>query len=141
ILLPRRPPTYFCLVPCTTLFRSRGRYVARYVSPEGYAGAVLIPTRVRGRQYLALVDTGASVTAIDRTLAEEWGLAPNLLGRVRLKGLEIGPFRLDVPSAALRPVRTLFRGGPRPSFVIGADVLCRFLVTFDYAAGRLILER
>src|SRR5690606_39762243 len=83
ILLPRRPPTYFCLVPCTTLFRSRGRYVARYVSPEGYAGAVLIPTRVRGRQYLALVDTGASVTAIDRTLAEEWGLAPNLLGRVR----------------------------------------------------------
>lgn len=119
----------------------RGRYVARYVSPEGYAGAVLIPTRVRGRQYLALVDTGASVTAIDRTLAEEWGLAPNLLGRVRLEGLEIGPFRLDVPSAALRPVRTLFRSGPRPSFVIGADVLCRFLVTFDYAAGRLILER
>lgn len=87
------------------------------------------------------MDTGASASAIDRKLAEEWGLSPSVFGRVRLEGLEIGPFRLDVDSAALRPVSTLFRAGPRPHFVIGADILCRFLVTFDYAGGRFILER
>ena len=120
---------------------SRDRYVTRYASPEGYQGAVLIPIRIRGNRYLALVDTGASASAIDRKLADEWGLFPSIFGRVRLEGLEIGPFRLDVDSAARRPVSTLFRAGPRPHFVIGADVLCRFLVTFDYAGGRFILER
>lgn len=87
------------------------------------------------------MDTGASASAIDRKLAEEWGLSPSVFRRVRLEGLEIGPFRLDVDSAALRPVSTLFRAGPRPHFVISADILYRFLVTFDYAGGRFILER
>lgn len=114
-----------------------------YLTPTGaMEGTVIIPVTVGGREVLAHVDTGASVSVIDPELASELSLRKNLLGRTNLEGLVIGPFTVDLPSVSVHSSRGVGRGLDRPVLMtLGADFLSRFLVTFDFGNQLFILVR
>ena len=119
------------------------RGVWHYLTPTGaMEGTVIIPVTVGGREVLAHIDTGASVSAIDPELASELSLRKNLLGRTNLEGLVVGPFSVDLPSVSVHSSRGVGRGLDKPVLMtLGADFLSRFLVTFDFGNQLFILVR
>lgn len=118
------------------------RQVFNFLTVEGSGeGYIIIPIKIAGREYYAMVDTGAVVSVIDSEIASQINAKRNLFGRVRLNGLQIGDFKIDLPSVAVHSQRSVGRGLDKDIMVtIGADVLCQYLVTIDYQQRLLILE-
>lgn len=118
------------------------RQVFRFMTVEGSGeGYIIIPVSIAGQEYYAMVDTGAVVSVIDSEIASQINAKRNLFGRVRLNGLQIGDFKIDLPSVAVHSQRSVGRGLDKDIMVtIGADVLCQYLVTIDYQQRLLILE-
>lgn len=119
------------------------RQIFKFLTMEGSGeGYIIIPIKINEQEYYAMVDTGASVSVIDSEIAEDMDIKKNIWGRVKLQGIEIGRFKIDIPSAAVHSQRAAGRGiGKDIMATIGADVLCQFLVTIDYQQKLLVLER
>ncbi len=104
---------------------------------------------------LFLLDTGASVTVVNDAVVEALGLEP-VTGRGTIQGLGgvtpwrsvvlpalgLGEFEVQHVEAAtgVRGVPS-FGGGPPLQGILGNDVLQEFVVTVDYPAARMELDR
>jgi predicted aspartyl protease len=115
---------------------------------------VTIEVAIEGQgPYAFILDTGASLSAIDRTLAQELNLpesgltgsATGLIAetraslvrveRWRLDGIDLSPGRLVVLDLQQQGAPVTYRG------LLGSDVLSRYgSVTIDYEQSRLILR-
>lgn len=122
---------------------SENRQVFNFLTMEGSGeGYIVIPVRINGQEYYAMVDTGASVSVIDSEIASKISVKQNVFGRVKLQNIEIGSFKISFPSVSVHSQRAVGRGIEKEIMAtIGADVLCQFLVTIDYQQRLLILER
>ena len=121
---------------------SNQRQIFKFLTPEGNGnGYIIIPVKIDGEEYYAMVDTGASVSVIDEEVAKTIKAEKNIFGRVKVNDLEIGSFVLDLSSVSVHSQRSVGSGSDKKIMAtIGADVLCRFLVTIDYRQDFLILE-
>jgi hypothetical protein len=100
----------------------------------------LVDVLVNGRgPYRLLVDTGANVTLLQGRVARELRLPVLRPGResqlVRVERLEIGAARFTGLVAGARDWREDIDG------VLGFNLFSGCLLTFDYPAGTLVLER
>lgn len=116
---------------------------------------IFIPATIRGREAAVMLDTGAEVTLIDKTLAEELGIIgegeiPTLgtsgsdqvalargvdirMGDVTLKNLTVGLYDFVPLAAAL--------GRPLP-VLLGKEVMNEAVVDIDFAARRIrVIDR
>ena len=72
--------------------------------------------------------------------------SPNAVGGridmklVRIAALDLGPFHFNQPVAAVPESSTGALAHPEIAGFIGAGILCRFTVTWDYAHGRIFLK-
>ena len=102
-----------------------------------------------------LIDTGASNSIIQRSFAEEHGLAEGregleitLLGAggeedallTRFDSFEIGGLEIDDPVFALSETASGIAAFEDISGIIGNDILHRFTLTLDYRRQRILLE-
>lgn len=124
------------------IISGENRQVFNFLTMEGKGeGYIVIPIRINGKKYYAMVDTGASVSVIDSEIANDINAKQNMFGRVKLPNLEIGSFKISLPSVSVHSQRAVGRGIEKEIMAtIGADVLCQFLVTIDYQKRLLILE-
>ncbi|MCA8941312.1 MAG: retropepsin-like domain-containing protein, partial [Planctomycetes bacterium] len=135
-----------------------GRLVAELPLLEGSLPTLLCSVADRQRPFV--LDTGASMTALTRSLATELGVAPVVEAGTAVDGtgrelpvalgvlhaLSLGTVRLDsqpvlvVDDSALS-LKDPF-GGPMqaPKAVVGLDVLARFRVTFDPTRQSVLFE-
>ena len=101
-------------------------------------------------QGFALIDTGASITAVDEGVCEQLGLTPT--GRVKLHhatGTEdrsCYPIQIFFPGTALPPMGNpqavsckLEGGQPRLLLLFGRDLLSRMRMVYHGPAGRIEL--
>lgn len=114
------------------------------------ATAALVRVFIHGRLVPMLVDTGATVSVINRTAARELHLKtvgkPHqfcgvtgcaLARRVRVKNWNVGGVPLPAVVVSSSPIAGL---NAHPFGLLGSDVLSRFgSVTIDYANKELIL--
>jgi hypothetical protein len=102
-----------------------------------------------------LIDTGASNSIIQKSFADEHGLAEGregleitLLGAggeedallARFDSFEIGDFEIDGPVFALSETESGIAAFEDISGIIGNDILHRFTLTLDYKNQRILLE-
>jgi hypothetical protein len=114
---------------------------------------IFLPARVNGHKTLLLLDSGATVSAVDKTYAAALGLiakgnfkAPGA-GGIDTTGftggveIEIGPMALhDVKVATFDLMPVAKRIGHPIPFVLGNEVFNAFAVDIDFAHRRLALR-
>ncbi|HEY3043663.1 MAG TPA: aspartyl protease family protein [Vicinamibacterales bacterium] len=115
---------------------------------------VVLPVSVNGSQPLPFIlDTGASVTVIDRRQAESLGLAAAARADVSTGGgdvaasdikgvtLQIGDLGLPDLNVIAIDMRGLSAGLGQPiAGILGYDIFHRYVVAIDYAAGLVTLH-
>ncbi len=120
------------------------------VKERNGATAALVRVFIHGQLVPMLVDTGATVSVINRTAARKLHLKmvgkPHrfcgvtgcaLAGRVRVKNWNVGGVPLPTVVVSSSPIAGL---NAHPFGLLGSDVLSRFgSVTIDYANKELIL--
>jgi predicted aspartyl protease len=120
------------------------------VKERNGATAALVRVFIHGQLVPMLVDTGATVSVINRTAARKLHLEmvgkPHrfcgvtgcaLAGRVRVKNWNVGGVPLPTVVVSSSPIAGL---NAHPFGLLGSDVLSRFgSVTIDYANKELIL--
>src|SRR3954452_8835465 len=108
---------------------------ARPVSFELFRGnRIVVPVTINGHQTQALLDTGASMTTIDRTYARSIGLPQGF--EIKAKGaggdveaelvtgltVDVGALRIDKGNVGVMDLATVARGIGRPiNVVLGRD--------------------
>lgn len=113
---------------------------------------ILIYVRIKDKDYHFLVDTGASTSVIDKKVAHSLGHGDANTFNITAGGqsvpltymtvpeIAIGDMKLNDISALVTDLSALGLGGKQPpSGIIGANVLKRFLVTFNYPENALVL--
>lgn len=123
--------------------------------PFEYIGnLIVINARVNnGQEAKFIVDTGASQTVLDKSTAQALGpLTTNTfnvtalakavpLSYTKLDKLQIGDLSIENISTLVTDLSSFSSSiGQRPGGLIGANVLSRFLVTFDFQDKKLVLE-
>ncbi len=105
-----------------------------------------------------LVDTGARITTFTAPFTQKnhlvqqspkhieamtgFGLSGKTMGEVgRVRALQIGPFRLEHPVIAFSKDTAGALASSSFDGVLGADILHRFLVTFDYSKSTMYLKK
>jgi predicted aspartyl protease len=114
---------------------------------------ILINVRIKDKEYPFLVDTGASTSVIDKRVAHSLGHGEAATFTITAGGqslpltymtvpaITMGSITLDSISALVTDLSALGLGVKQmPSGIIGANVLKRFLVTFDYPGNKLLLS-
>jgi predicted aspartyl protease len=110
-------------------------------------GLLLAPVRLDGRDLMALLDTGASASMVNRRGLHRLGLAPSQGGPVttqaiggafathpaRFSKFEIGTLHLAAPLFLTTMIES-----PAYDMVLGMDVLGRQRVILSYAGARLV---
>ncbi|RJR31939.1 MAG: PDZ domain-containing protein [Candidatus Latescibacterota bacterium] len=128
----------------------------RFASGRGVADApfeyryrhIFVPVRIEGRDedLLFLVDSGASMTVIDSTVAADLGLASGgvLPGAgaggaanfrmIRVPGLRLGDIEISEQTAVAFPVAGLLRQFEETEIggILGYDFLSRFTIRIEY---------
>jgi predicted aspartyl protease len=101
-----------------------------------------------------VVDTGASMTVLSPSVARRAGVAlhgprvaaagagPRMPARLaRLRSIEIGHLRATRLGVAVLSLAALNRAtGLGIGGIVGYNLLCRYRLTIDYAAGRLVFR-
>lgn len=125
------------------IISNENRQVFNFLTAEGSGvGYIIIPIEINEQEYYAMVDTGAAVSVVDNKIANQLNAKQNLFGRIKLQNLEIGNFKISLPSVSVHSQQSIGRGIEKEIMAtIGADVLCQYLVTIDYQQRLLILER
>lgn len=123
--------------------------------PFDYIGnLIVISARINsGEEAKFIVDTGASQTVIDKTMAQTLGpLTTNTfnvtalakavpLSYTKLDKVQIGDLSVENISALVTDLSSFSTSiGQRPGGLIGANILSRFLVTFDFQDKKLVLS-
>lgn len=100
-----------------------------------------------------LVDTGSATTLVDGALVERLGLRPvdrvevvgpgglRVVPRAQLPELTVAGETVPGPRAPFADLASLREADPSLEGILGRDVLGRFDVLIDFAAGRLRLDR
>lgn len=111
---------------------------------------VIVPAYIEGREIAALVDNGFSVSALDRSFAQENGLARNSretavngASASRISGvrLDLGPLRIFV-NPGLIDLSTPARLSEQPiKAIIGMEVFNAAIVGVDFTTSELQLQR
>lgn len=122
------------------------------VSFDYQAKQIVVRTRIdRKYDYKFLVDTGASMTVIDKSIAQELGPATKSsfsitaggkavpLSYTTIPTISIGDLVLDNIPALVTDL-SAFQAilGEKPAGLIGANILKRFLVTIDYQDKKIV---
>jgi Aspartyl protease/PDZ domain len=142
--------------PHTYVYDGHGRTVSLTVSGVPFAQAsVTLPGR-KPMEGLFLIDTGShSALGLNTPFVEKNGLLdglkalsssdvgvggvwPKLVGRVQ--SLELGSFVIDQPVTDFSQAKSGARSNAMFSGIIGAAILRRFTVIFDYSRNQMILE-
>jgi membrane-associated protease RseP (regulator of RpoE activity) len=126
----------------------------RPVSFELFRGnRIVIPVTVNGHETQAMLDTGASLTTIDRTYARVIGLPEGF--KIQAKGaggdvdaelvsgltLDIGALRIDKESVGVMDLAPVARGIGRPiNVVLGRDFFNSAVVSIDWAKKQLVVR-
>lgn len=115
-------------------------------------GSVLVPGRINGESVGSFIlDTGATFTSINTSVAQQLGIRPQGASMVRLvtaSGTVLAPVvildRVDVGGAAARLVPAVVLDLPGMSQgmagLLGMSFLDRFKVNIDLSSGILLLE-
>lgn len=122
---------------------NESRTVIKFMTlPGSREGYIAIPIRIKDEEFYAMVDTGASVSVIDNEIMDHLHLKQNIFGRVKVPDMEIGNFKMTLPSVSVHSQRGVGKVmGKEIMATVGADVLCQYLVTIDYQQNIIILER
>lgn len=121
--------------------------------PFEYAeNEILIKVTIKDKEYAFLVDTGASTSVIDKKLAHSLGASEAATFTITTGGqslpltyltvpaVTIGDITLNDISTLVTDLRSLgLNAKIQPSGIVGANILKRFLVTFDYQSKQLLL--
>jgi hypothetical protein len=104
-----------------------------------FGGRPVVETTINGKgPFRLILDTGASVTVLDTTLATELGLAGT---NAEVDELRIGPIVLARLDVYVAPISRIMRGDDVPRGVLSASAFPGHLVTFDYPARRVSVQR
>ncbi|MFL6758511.1 aspartyl protease family protein [Sphingomonas sp.] len=113
----------------------------------------MIPIRLNGHETQAMLDTGASLTTIDRAYARSIGLPEGF--KIQAKGaggdvdaelvsgltLDIGALRIDKASVGVMDLATVARGIGRPiNVVLGRDFFNSAVISIDWARKQLVVR-
>lgn len=135
---------------------AEGAGVAFELAGPGEA-AVLVPVHVDGEgPFQLVVDTGATLTCLDRELVERldlpdargqrgvgFGIGGDGGGRMRLvevESLRVGDATAEGLTACTVDLSAIRGAGIPAEGLLGLDFLRSFRVTFDFEARRLLLE-
>jgi hypothetical protein len=116
------------------------------VPPQGatlamldFGGRPVVEVLINGRgPYKLIVDTGASVTVLDTSIAAELALPGT---EAEIDELRAGPVALARLPVYVMPISRMLRGEDAPRGVLSASVFTGHLLTFDYPARRFTLQR
>ncbi|MEJ6022249.1 retropepsin-like aspartic protease [Ramlibacter sp. PS4R-6] len=104
-----------------------------------FGGRPVVEVTINGKgPFKLIVDTGASVTVLDTSLAADLGLAGT---DVEVDELRIGPVVLAKLDVFVAPIARIMRGDDIPRGVLSASAFHGHLVTFDYPARKFFLQR
>ena len=111
---------------------------------------IVVPAKLNGHAVEVVLDTGASVTTLDRAYARSIGLPEGLKVTARGAGgtvdaevvsgvsLEIGGMRFDKMTVAVMDLSLVSRGIGRPlNVVVGREFFNSAVVSIDWSASRL----
>lgn len=118
---------------------------------ELYRGnRIFVPISINGHQTVAILDSGASVTTVDRAYARSIGIPPGLKiaghgtgGTVDAElasgvAIDVGSLSLREMSVGVLDLQAVGRSIGHPvTVVLGDDFLSSAVVSFDWAANRL----
>jgi predicted aspartyl protease len=114
---------------------------------------IVIPARVNGHDTQALLDTGASLTTIDRTYARSVGLPEGF--KIQGKGaggdveaelvtgltLNVGALRIDNASVGVMDLAPVARSIGRPiNAVLGRDFFNSAVISIDWANKQIVVH-
>lgn len=116
------------------------------VPPQGatvpmldFGGRPVVEVTINGKgPYRLILDTGAAATVLDTSLAQEVGLAGT---SAEIDELRIGPITLARLDVYVAPISRIMRGDDVPRGVLSASIFPGHLVTFDYPARKLSVQR
>jgi hypothetical protein len=127
---------------------------AHPVSFELFRGnRIVVPVTINGHQTQAILDTGASMTTIDRTYARSIGLPEGF--KIKAKGaggdveaelvtgltLDVGALRIDKGNVGVMDLATVARGIGRPiNVVLGRDFFNSAVISIDWARKQLVVR-
>jgi hypothetical protein len=124
------------------------------VGPYTDASLIIVDVHLNGRgPYPLLLDTGATTTMVDTSVASDLGLvATSSLSIVTASGaarapvatideLALGAFRVRSLPVSWMPMTGLRNADARLAGVLGSDVLARATILIDNTAGRIVLAR
>jgi predicted aspartyl protease len=107
------------------------------------AGSPMVAIQVMGRDVVALIDTGASIPAISRSLATDTGVdiegTLNSVNGQKRPSAEDVQMRIGPLSATA--LLAIVHDDEDPPFVLGMNLFLQAVVEMDFEAGRLTLIR
>ena len=104
-----------------------------------FGGRPVVEAIINGKgPFKLIVDTGASVTVLDTSLATQLGLAGT---DAEVEELRIGLVALARLDVFVAPISRMLHGDDVPRGVLSASAFPGHLVTFDYPARKFVVQR
>jgi hypothetical protein len=104
-----------------------------------FGGRPVVEVTIDGKgPFKLILDTGASVTVLDTSLANELGLNGT---DTDVDLLRIGEVALAPLNVFVAPIARIMRGDDLPRGVLSASIFPGHLLTFDYPARKLTVQR
>ena len=103
-----------------------------------FGGRPVVEVMINGKgPYQFILDTGASGTVVDSSVATEIGIED----RQNIREIRVGTVAIRDLEVAVFPLSKMFGGGDAPRGILSASAFPGTLVSFDYPAKRITFRK